>query len=56
MRRKKSGKKRALPQYKILVVSRGSQLRRIGAKALMDFINPFVDEKVCGQTFSAVEL
>jgi len=33
-----------VPSYKLLVVSRGSQLKKIGAKALMDFINPFVEE------------
>ena len=31
--------------YKLLVVSRGSQLKKIGAKAFMDFINAFVDER-----------
>ena len=33
------------PPYKILVVSRGSQLKRIGAKALLEFINPIVEER-----------
>jgi len=44
-RRKSSKKKLPLPKYKLLVVSQGSQLKKIGAKAFMDFINPFVDEK-----------
>ena len=41
------GRKKAVPPLpcKILIVSRGSQLKKIGAKAFMDFINPFVDEK-----------
>ena len=37
--------RRPFPPYKILIVSRGSQLKKIGAQALMDFINPFVEER-----------
>jgi len=37
--------KRKMPQYEIRIISRGPQLKKIGAKAFMDFINPFVDEK-----------
>lgn len=42
---RESKKSLPLPPYKILVVSRGRELKRIGAKAFMDFINPFVEEK-----------
>ena len=45
MQHKISGKKHALPPYEIRIISRGSQLKKIGAKALMDFINPFIDER-----------
>jgi RimJ/RimL family protein N-acetyltransferase len=44
MQRARSNK-RAMPDYKMLVVSRGSELGKIGARAFMEFINPFVDEK-----------
>jgi RimJ/RimL family protein N-acetyltransferase len=37
--------KRAMPQYEIRTISRGSEVRKIGAKAQMDYINRFVDEK-----------
>jgi len=37
--------KRKMPQYEIRVISKGPQLKKIGAKAFMDFINPFVGEK-----------
>ena len=41
------GKKKnlPLPKYKLLVVSRGSQLKKIGAKALMDYFNPIIGQK-----------
>jgi len=40
-----SARKRTHPPYKILIVSQGRELRKIGAKALMEFINPFIDER-----------
>jgi RimJ/RimL family protein N-acetyltransferase len=36
---------RSRPQYEIRMVSRGFQLKKIGARAFADFINPFVKEK-----------
>ena len=33
------------PSYEIKVISRGSELKKIGARAFMEFINPFVDER-----------
>ena len=42
MERKKSGKKKPLPPYEIRIVSRGSQLKKIGAKALMEYFNPII--------------
>ncbi|MCX6770040.1 MAG: GNAT family protein [Candidatus Micrarchaeota archaeon] len=37
-------KKRA-PKHVIRIVSSGAGLRKIGARALMDFINPFIEER-----------
>ena len=42
---RKVKRKRAMPQYEILVVSRGSQLKKIGAKALMDYFNPIIESR-----------
>ena len=45
MQHKIVGKKHALPHYEIRIVSRGSQLKRIGAKALLDYFNPIIGKK-----------
>lgn len=37
--------KRLMPPYEIRTISSGAALRKIGARAFMDFINSFVDEK-----------
>ena len=37
--------KRTMPQYEIRIISRGSELKKIGAKALMDYFNPIIGEK-----------
>lgn len=42
---RKGREKTAMPPYKILIVSRGSQLKKIGARALMDYFNPIIGEK-----------
>ncbi|MFA6214256.1 MAG: N-acetyltransferase [Candidatus Micrarchaeia archaeon] len=41
----KKPQERIRPSYEIRIISRGSELKKIGARAFMDFINPFVDEK-----------
>ena len=41
----KKPKEHTRPSYEIKVISRGSELKKIGARAFMDFINPFVEEK-----------
>ena len=41
----KNPKKRILPSYEIKVISRGSELKKIGAKALMGYINPFIERR-----------
>ena len=41
----KTPKGRIMPSYEIKVISRGSELKKIGAKALMEFINPIVEER-----------
>ena len=37
--------KGAMPQYEIRIISHGSEVRKIGARAFMEFINPFVTER-----------
>jgi len=45
--RNSSNRKRNLPPppYRLLVVSRGSGLKKIGAKALMEYFNPIIGKK-----------
>ena len=37
--------KRTMPQYEIRIISRGAQLKKIGARALMDYFNPIIGQK-----------
>jgi RimJ/RimL family protein N-acetyltransferase len=41
----KKPKKRIRPSYEIKVISRGLELEKIGARAFLEFINPFVKER-----------
>jgi len=34
-----------MPKYEIRIISKGSELKKIGVRAFMGFINPFVEEK-----------
>ena len=43
--RRGSKVKRKMPQYEIRIISRGSQLKKIGAKALMEYFNPIIGQK-----------